>query len=140
MLGEQAPGEEFRIPLPCFYILGGMKGGSMAVRKNSRQYKEFAQILEQVAENKKSIGERIIEELIFMQGALTDLKKHINEKGTVERFEQGKQNFLRESPALKSYNTTVNRYSQLYRQLTDLLPKEQQPKAKSELLNFINGD
>jgi hypothetical protein len=117
-----------------------MKGGSMAVRKNSRQYKEFAQILEQVAENKKSIGERIIEELIFMQGALTDLKKHINEKGTVERFEQGKQNFLRESPALKSYNTTVNRYSQLYRQLTDLLPKEQQPKAKSELLNFINGD
>ena len=55
---------------------------------------------------------------------LDELKEKIKETGTVELFKQGKQEFWRESPALRAYNTTVQRYSLLYKQLTDLYPRQ----------------
>lgn len=106
----------------------------MARKKISTELKN---ILEKVPEDKKTIAGRLADELIFMQATLADLKKQIKENGTVEHFEQGKQNFLRESPALKSYNVTLKSYSNLYKQLTDLLPKDQATKKENELYDFI---
>lgn len=98
---------------------------------------ELKDILEKIPADKQTIAARLADELIFMQSTLADLKKQIKEGGTVERFEQGKQSFLRESPALKSYNTTIQRYSALYKQLTDLLPKEEPVKNAGELYDFL---
>lgn len=106
----------------------------MARKKISTELKA---ILEKVPEDKKTVAARIADELIFMQETLADLKKQIREGGTVEHFEQGKQSFLRESPALKSYNITVTRYSTLYKQLCDLLPKEQEAEKANELYDFL---
>lgn len=72
-----------------------------------------------------------------MQGTLTELKREIKENGTVEHFENGKQSFLRENPALKSYNVTVQRYSQLYKQLTDLLPKIPDTPLGNAVYDFL---
>ena len=98
---------------------------------------EFEKILEKIPEDKKFIGQKLVEELIFMQTTLTNLKRQIKENGEVEHFEQGKQNFLRESPALKSYNTTVQRYSLLYKQLTDLMPKTQEAEKSNAIYDFL---
>lgn len=106
----------------------------MARRKISTELKT---ILENIPADKQAIAGRLADELIFLQGALTDLKRQIKEYGTVELFEQGKQKFLRESPALKSYNNTLQRYSQLYKQLTDLLPKSQEAEKPGELYDFL---
>jgi len=107
------------------------------MKKNISKSKDFSKILEKIPEDKKSIGESLVEELIFMKETLEELKKQIREKGTVELFEQGKQNFLRESPALKSYNTTVQRYSMLYRQLCDLAGKTQEAEKSNPVYDFI---
>ena len=101
---------------------------------------ELKKILQSVPENKKAIASRIAEELIFLNETLTELKAQIKENGTIELFEQGAQKFYRESPALKSYNVTINRYSQLYKQLTDLLPKETEAHNAGELYEFLKGD
>lgn len=106
----------------------------MARKRTSTELKE---IIEKIPEDKKPIAQRLADELIFMQQTLADLKKQIKDGGTVERFEQGKQSFLRESPALKSYNTTIQRYSTLYKQLTDLLPKDEPVKNAGELYDFL---
>ena len=98
---------------------------------------ELKEILERIPEDKKAIAGRIADELIFLQGTLADLKKQIKETGTVERFEQGKQSFLRESPALKSYNVTITRYSQLYKQLSDMLPAEKEAQKANAVYDFI---
>lgn len=98
---------------------------------------ELKDILEKIPADKQTIGARLADELIFMQSTLADLRKQIKEGGTVERFEQGKQSFMRESPALRSYNTTIQRYSALYKQLTDLLPKEEPVKNAGELYDFL---
>ena len=106
----------------------------------SRLKRQFNKILKQIPEDKKLIAKGLIKELTFMALTLDDLKEQIKEGGTVELFKQGKQEFLRESPALKAYNTTVQRYSTLYKQLTDLIPKAAREAQENALYEFIKGD
>lgn len=100
---------------------------------------ELEAILERIPEDKKYIGRKLIDELVFMQDTLMQLKRKIKENGTEEEFIQGKQNFVRESTALKSYNTTVQRYSTLYKQLTDLMPKSVEAEKSNAVYDFLKG-
>ena len=105
--------------------------------KHKTTKRDFNDILEKIPSDKKKIGENLIEELLFMKETLEELKVKIRETGTIEQFEQGRQSFLRESPALKSYNTTIQRYSMLYRQLSDLAGKTQEAEKSNPVYDFI---
>lgn len=107
----------------------------MARKRISTELKE---VLQKIPEDKQTIAGRLVDELVFMQRTLADLKKQIDEKGTVELFEQGRQSFMRESPALKSYTMTIRQYSALYKQLCDLLPKDE-PQKKSDVYDFMKN-
>lgn len=98
---------------------------------------ELEQILEKIPDDKKYIGRKIIDELVFIDSTLTTLKRKIKEKGTEEEFIQGKQQFTRESTALTSYNRTVQRYSTLYKQLNDLMPKNTESQSGSAVYDFL---
>lgn len=98
---------------------------------------ELEAILEKVLDDKKYIGRKIVDELIFMDDTLKTLKRKIKENGTEEEFVNGKQNFTRESTALTSYNKTVQRYGTLYKQLADLLPKTKEPEKANAIYDFI---
>lgn len=103
----------------------------------TRLNKNFKEILENIPENKQYIARNLVNELVFMQKTLDGLKKDINENGAVEHFEQGKQKFLRESPALKSYNAMIQRYSTLYKQLTDLMNKPVETQKSNAVYDFL---
>lgn len=100
---------------------------------------ELKKIVKRVPEDRQAIASRLAEELQFMGDTLEDLKKKVDEYGTVELYENGKQKFLRENPAVKSYNTMIQRYSTLYKQLTDLLPKGVATAVGNDLLDFMNA-
>ncbi len=102
--------------------------------------RQFNKILKQVPEDTKPIAEKLIKEILFMYCTLGDLREQIEEHGTVELFKQGKQQFMRENPALKAYNTTVQRYSLLYKQLTSLLPKDTANTQSNALSDFLQGE
>lgn len=104
-----------------------------------KQKKALYEIVESVPEEKRTIASNLVEELVFMTDTLEKLKEKIGEFGVVELFVQGKQSFLRENPAVKSYNSMIQRYSTLYKQLTDLLPKTTPVPPENELLEFIGG-
>lgn len=100
--------------------------------------KKLNKLVKLVPENKKDVAKSIAQELSFMAGTLEELKSNIAQNGAVEWFQNGKQEMWRESPALKSYNTTIQRYSLLSKQLCDLLPKEEAVKAKEGgLMDFL---
>ena len=99
----------------------------------------YDDILKKIPEDKRTIGEKLIAELTFMERTLRRLREQIIENGEVEHFQQGKQEFFRESPALKSYNTTVQRYSVMYRQLTDLMGKSIEAEKSNAVYDFIKG-
>lgn len=112
----------------------------MTKRKNNKTSGDIDRLNSMVAlvpDEKKHIAEKLAQEIAFMAVTLDKLKADITERGAVELFKQGKQEFLRESPALKAYNTTIQRYSLLYKQLTDLLPKQVQASPDSALSEFI---
>lgn len=91
----------------------------MARRKKDPQLEE---ILEEIPEDRRYIGEKLCTEIIFMTDTLGDLRRSIKENGTEEIFEQGSQKFTRESSALSSYNKLVGQYTKACKQLIDLMP------------------
>ncbi len=98
---------------------------------------ELEAILQKIPEDRQYIGQKIIDELVFMNETLTELKRKIKENGTEEEFIQGKQQFTRESTALTSYNKTIQQYSKLYKQLTDLMQKAQEPEKNNAVYDFL---
>ena len=98
---------------------------------------ELQNLLPQVDCNKRPIARQLITELDFMKSTLEKLRAEIEANGVVEEFKQGKQQFTRETPALKAYNLTVSRYSMLYKQLTDLLP-DGEPEQGDEFDQFVS--
>lgn len=105
----------------------------------SSDMKKLKTILKQIPEDRQPIGNSLYNEIVFMEKTLNTLKNQVDEEGPVSMFKQGKQEFLREHPALKAYNTTIQRYSLLYKQLIDLLPKFEEKHDTDELLDFMSG-
>jgi hypothetical protein len=117
-----------------------VKDTETTAQKASRtELTRLRKLVKLVPDNKKSVANSLIKELSFMAGTLEELKENITEHGAVDYFKNGKQEMWRESPALKSYNTTIQRYSLLYKQLCDLLPKEEATKVQQDggLMDFI---
>lgn len=106
----------------------------------SLNMKRLKKILKEVSKERQPVAQSIFDELAFMENTLIDLKKQILEEGPTAMFKQGRQEFLREHPALKGYNTMVQRYSLLYKQITDLLPAAVEPPKMDPLIDFIKGD
>ena len=100
----------------------------------------YNQMIKKIPEDKRYIGEKLITELTFLETSLKKLRSQISESGEVEHFQQGKQDFLRESPALKAYNTTVQRYSVMYRQLTDLIGKSPEAEKSNAVYDFLKEE
>ncbi|MFY9189558.1 MAG: hypothetical protein WAO22_09960 [bacterium] len=53
-------------------------------------------------------------------------------------FEQGAQKFLREHPATKVYNTMIQRYATVCKQIFDMVPDPDAGKqAEDEFMAFV---
>ena len=120
-----------------------MAGNGMNMQDDKQRLQDMRKLkkmLKLVPDDRKAIGEKLIEEIAFMTRTLAALRADIEENGAVTLFKQGKQEFMRENPSLKAYNVMIQRYSLLYRQLTDLLPKpDMTPKERDQLLDFFKA-
>ncbi len=105
----------------------------------SKEMKKIEKIIKEIPGDRLPIAQSIYKELVFMQNTLETLKAQVEKDGAVTLMEQGSQKLLIQHPALKGYNTTVQRYNLLFKQLIDLLPVSE-IKEKDELLDFIKGD
>jgi hypothetical protein len=88
-------------------------------------------ILKDIDKNKKASAEGLIQEAAFMRATLQELKEQINRNGVVDEMPQGDYTILRESPAVKTYNTMIQRYTTVCKELFNLLPKEP-PKIEDD--------
>lgn len=98
--------------------------------------KQLEDILKKIPQEKSNEASLISNELKFILKTIEELKKSINEDGAVEHFINGKQDFLRESPALASYNKLMKTYDTFYKNLISLIPKEE-PETED---NFDDDD
>lgn len=80
--------------------------------------------MKKIPNEKLNEANLIVEELRFILETIKELKQDIKKQGAVEHFINGKQNFLRESPALASYNKLMKTYDTFYKNLINLIPKD----------------
>lgn len=106
-------------------------------RDFSKEIKKLKAIVRKVPKDRRAIAENLLTEITFMVSTLETLRQHVAENGAVDHFKQGKQEFWRESPALKAYNTTIQRYSLLYKQIADMLPKPTPEAGGGALYDFL---
>lgn len=114
----------------------------MKVVKNigfSGDIEKLRAMVQLVPDERRVVAESLVDELAFMSETLADLKKAVKERGVVDHFKNGKQDFFRESPALKAYNTTIQRYGAMYKQIVDMLPKLAQDNTDSALYEFVKN-
>ena len=108
-------------------------------RKIKAEIKRIKPLFADLDEARASFVEKQLPELAFLQVTLLRLSAIINTTEVVEKFEQGKQSFQRENPALKSYNATFKSYCLILKQLCELLPGGKGKDAESELMSFVGA-
>lgn len=106
--------------------------------KNKASKKELDELFNKISEDRKNEATLIYNELSFILDTIETLKDEIKTKGATEHFINGKQDFLRESPALVSYNKLMKTYDTFYKNLINLLPKE--PSVDDDFDSFENDD
>jgi len=104
------------------------------IKTNERRIKRLFRDIEK---DRRQFVDAIIYQFAFTTVTLERLVAELNAGDVLEHFEQGKQKFMRENPALKSYNTTVKSFTALANQLLNALPRPQQKSAGDELMSFI---
>lgn len=93
-----------------------------------REIARLNNLFKDIDRNKRLTAKGLIEEAAYMKITLQELKTEIDKHGPIDEMPQGDYSILREHPALKSYNTMVQRYTNIIDKLTSLHPKEEVKK------------
>ena len=104
-----------------------------------REIKRLTTFFKEIDKNRRLTSKGLIEEAAYMKVTLIELKKEIDKAGPIDEMPQGEYSILREHPALKSYNTMVQRYSGIINQLLSLLPKTEQKEVDDGFEDFLNS-
>lgn len=85
----------------------------------------------------KPVAYDLLEELVFMKETMEELKSTVQLHGATYIFKQGEQEYLKENPAMKSYNATVTKYNATLKQLLSLIPE--QTEESDEFMDFVTN-
>lgn len=110
-------------------------------QKIKREENRLNKIYKDIGEKKLSVVQGLIQRAAHMRVTLDDFANDLDEKGFVELFSQGDQEpYERKRPTADLYNTMNTAYQKAIKQLTDLLPKDDdKPKTKDDGFDdFVN--
>lgn len=109
-------------------------------RQTKKEMLKLRRLFKNLPPDKKKATEGLIQEAAFMKVTLEEARYVIDQEGILETFEQGSQKFLREHPATKVYNTMIQRYATVCKQLFDMIPDPDAGKqAEDELMAFVKS-
>ena len=108
-------------------------------RQIKNEIARLTKIFKDIDKNKKLSSKGLIEEAAYMKATLKELKVFIDGNGAIDEMQQGSYTILRENPALKSYNTMIQRYTTVIKELINLLPKDIQKETSDGFDEFVGG-
>ncbi|MEK4203718.1 hypothetical protein NSR03_10355 [Staphylococcus sp. FSL W8-1207] len=98
---------------------------------------DFKAQIDQEENINKPVAYDLLEELTFMKETMDELKATVQLHGATYIFKQGEQEYLKENPAMKSYNATVTKYNATLKQLLSLLPEQSDESDK--FMDFVSN-
>lgn len=109
------------------------------VKKSSKELNKLKKIFKDIEPGKRQTVEKLISNAAFMAESLDDLQETIREKGFVEEYQNGANQYgVKKCSEVEIYNTMIKNYSSVIKQLIDLLPNDSKGSG-DELLDFISG-
>ena len=112
--------------------------GVVRMTKYDKAYTDLSELVEvihRLPSERKTAAEALLKEIVFLSQTLGKLKVSIDASGPVIKTART----TRENPALKAYNTSIQRYSLLFKQIVDILPEPIKEVPADPLLDFVNG-
>lgn len=98
---------------------------------------ELKKIFRDIPSDQMQLVEGLIQNVAFMRVTLEELQKEVIENGAVIQCQSGNGfDTIKDNPAQKAYTTMVSRYTQIVKQLNDILPAG--GGTGDELLDFMN--
>lgn len=104
-------------------------------KASSNNLTEVMKRMEAAPAEYREVAESLLTEIRFLEKTLVKLKANITTESPI--IETART--VRENPALKAYNTSVMRYCQLLKQLTDVLPEPPKVEEADPLIDFVKG-
>ncbi len=105
----------------------------------NREISRLTNLFKDIDKNKRLTVKGLVEEAAYMKITLQELKKEIDKAGPIDEMPQGEYSILREHPALKAYNTMVQRYTNIIDKLTNLHPKDIQKDVDDGFEEFATS-
>ncbi|MCR1392148.1 hypothetical protein [Clostridioides difficile] len=79
----------------------------------------------------------LVNEAAFLKISLEETREILTKEGLTEIFKQGKQEFERERLQVKIYLNFMKLYSNVMKQLIDIIPSDMKQEEEDELIKFI---
>lgn len=105
--------------------------------KIARVVRSIKVLFREIPDKKRKFVDSLIYQYAVTTVTLERLVAELNNDAILEDFKQGSQQFRRESPALRGYNTTIKSFTSLVNQLIAQLPEDEKKNAGDELMNFV---
>lgn len=109
-------------------------------RKIKEEIEKLEKLFEKIDPSRKSLAEKLINNAAYMSVELEYLKKHNVEYGIKEVYMNGANQFgYKESVESKTYGTMIKNYSNIIKQLNDMLPPTE-PKVDEDDFDSFGED
>src|SRR5699024_2702897 len=105
---------------------------------NSINLEKLKVIIDEQDIQNKPVAYDLLEELVFMKETMEELKSTVQLHGATYIFKQGEQEYLKENPAMKSYNATVTKYNATIKQLLSIMPES--TEKTDAFMEFVTSD
>lgn len=102
-----------------------------------REISKLKKLFKDLPKDKLKAAEGLIHEAAFMRATLAEARERIDTDGILDWFEQGPNAYYREHPATKVYNTMIQRYATVSKQIFDMLPDDAGKEVEDDLMAFV---
>lgn len=105
------------------------------MKRKAKKY-ELNDIIPLLSEDSLKVASGMIEDALFMQEQLAQLREIIKKEGVSENYQYGSK----QTAAMTSYLQIQKQYGVIIRYLTDLIPKESKNSASANLLDWVENN
>ena len=107
--------------------------------RTKKELRKLNRIFKDIPKDKKSLAEKLISNAAFMAILLDDLQEDIKRNGYKDEYKNGENQYgYKRAVAADLYQVTIKNYTNVIKQLNDLLPKNKDIEDDDGFEAFIS--
>jgi ribosomal protein RSM22 (predicted rRNA methylase) len=109
-------------------------------KRTKKELRKLNRIFKDIPKDKKSLVEKLVSNAAFMAILLDDLQEDIEQNGYKDEYKNGENQYgYKRAVAADLYQVTIKNYTNVIKQLNDLLPKNKDIEDDDGFEAFINS-